>query len=588
MIALRIAFLAIFTTMIAAIALQWHWAVGFNVTDIRWCGWLMRTFRALGGLPPEMLYPVWWTGAAGLVAMGAAAFFASRASTVTLHGGQDARNTHGSARWATGADVRRARLLGGSGAVVGGWKGPLRVRLLRHDGPEHILAFAPTRSGKGVSLVIPTLLSWVESALVLDIKGENYALTAGWRASQGQRILRFDPAALAGSVRYNPLAEVRIGTPYQIADCQNIAVMVIDPDGKGLKDFWMQAGWEWLSAVVLHVLYRVRHDTGGARIATLADVHAFMSLGGQEADDGANADESFNAVLDDMTQFEHHDQHVDDEVRRAAGRMKKRASNERSGVHSSATVPLALYSDPIVAANTSQCDFRIRDLMNGDQPTSLYLVIPPSDIDRLRPLIRMLLNQFLTRLTAEMEFEGGRSVKHYKHRLLLMLDEFTSLGKLQIFQKSLAFMAGYGLKAYLIVQDMAQLQSNDAYGKDESISSNCHIRIAYAPNKLETARMLSDMTGKTTLIQRKRSSSRNVGQLTGNVSDSQSEVARPLMTADECMSLPGLRDGLFGRVLPGDMLVFVAGHRTIYGRQVLYFRNREMKRRASIPAPASV
>src|SRR3546814_6719151 len=105
--------------------------------------------------------------------------------------------------------------------------------------------------------------------------------------------------------------------------------------------------------------------------------------------------------------------------------MKKRAAQERSGVHSSATVPLALYSDPIVARNTSACDFRISDLMQADQPASLYIVIPPSDIKRLRPLIRILLNQFLTRLTAEMDFEGGRSVKHYKHRLLLMLDEFT-------------------------------------------------------------------------------------------------------------------------------------------------------------------
>src|SRR3546814_142803 len=172
--------------------------------------------------------------------------------------------------------------------------------------------------------------------------------------------------------------------------------------------------------------------------------------------------------------------------------------------------------------------------MQAEQLASLYIVIPPSDIKRLRPLIRILLNQFLTRLTAEMDFEGGRSVKHYKHRLLLMLDEFTSVGKLEIFEGSLAYMAGYGLKAFIIVQDLTQLQK--CYGKEESITSNCHIRIAFAPNKIETARVLSDMSGKTTLIQRKRSQSRQPGQLSGNVSDSIAEVARPLMTADECMS----------------------------------------------------
>src|SRR3546814_8094350 len=100
-----------------------------------------------------------------------------------------------------------------------------------------------------------------------------------------------------------------------------------------------------------------------------------------------------------------------------------------------------------------------------------------------------------------MDFEGGRSVKHYKHRLLLMLDEFTSVGKLEIFEDSLAYMAGYGLKAFIIVQDLTQLQK--CYGKEESITSNCHIRIAFAPNKIETARVLSDMSGKTTLIQRR-------------------------------------------------------------------------------------
>lgn len=593
MITLRLVILpTLALLMCVAIVIQWHWSFGFDAFDPAWWQWLLKvvvlqlTTMGRDGIPWEIVGPVLWSGLLAIVLIAGAIVLTSRIGTRTISGGSDARNTHGSARWATSPDVRRAQLLGSAGVVVGGWNGLFRVRQLRHDGPEHVLAFAPTRSGKGVSLVLPTLLSWAESALVLDIKGENYALTAGWRAQQGQRVLRFDPAAQSGSVRYNPLSEVRLGTEHQVADCQNIANMIIDPEGKGLKDFWMKEGWGWLSAAILHVLYRVRHESGRQRTATLADVHAFMQAGAEDPEIAASdGDESFKALLDDMTQFEHGDPVVDSVVRGAASGMKKRAPNERSGVHSSAKVELALYADPIVARNISGSDFRIADLMNADNPTSLYFVIPPSDIKRLRPLIRILLNQFLTRLTSRMDFEGGRSVKHYRHRLLMLLDEFTSIGKLEIFEESLAYMAGYGLKAYIIVQDMAQLQK--AYGKEESISSNCHVQIAFAPNKLDTARMLSDLTGKTTLIQRKRSRSARAGQIGGNVSDSQSEVARSLMTPDECMSLPGLRKNLFGRTVPGDMLIFVGGYPPIYGRQYLYFRDAELKRRAAIPAPVA-
>ena len=148
-------------------------------------------------------------------------------------------------------------------------------------------------------------------------------------------------------MRFNPLEEVRLGAPHEVADCQNIAAMIIDPDGTGLKDFWMQAGWEWLCVVILHVLYRTRRDD--ARTASLADVHGFMSavVGGPE--DGAAPEDGFTALLDDMMAFEHGSPAADREVRRGAGKMRIKAQAERSGVHSSAAVQLALYADPIVA-----------------------------------------------------------------------------------------------------------------------------------------------------------------------------------------------------------------------------------------------
>jgi len=582
MIAFRITSFLILTLSIASIFAQWYFTIGFDPVDGRWWKWLIKVIVKTGGIPEQLMYPIVYSAIGLLIGLIATKLVIMRPSTRNIHGEADARDTHGSARWAKWADIKKTGLLQETGVVVGGFAKKYKTIILRHLGPEHILAFAPTRSGKGVALVIPTLLCWMWSVIVLDIKGENFALTSGWRKLIGQRILRFAPAEAHGSVRYNPLAEVRVGTDYQIADCQNIASMIIDPDGKGLKDFWMQSGWEWLSAVILHVLYRKQHDE--SRTATLADVHAFMSVGDDDGEDMQSGDEGFEVILDDMARYDHRDDVANGEVRRAAGRMLKRAGSERSGVHSSATVQLALYSDPIVARNTSESDFRIEDLMNGENPTSLYLVIPPRDIARLRPLIRILMNQFMTRLMNDMEFENGQPKPNYKHRMLLMLDEFTSIGKLEIFEKALAYMAGYGLKAFIIVQDLTQLRKPEHYGRDESITSNCHIKIAYAPNNKDTAKDLSELSGKTTVVQRKRSKSHGKG---GSISESQSEVARPLMTPDECSSMRMIKkDEKSGKVTPGDMLIFVAGERPIYGRQVLYFQDEIMSERAKQPPPA--
>ena len=581
-----------FATLVGVTLTGWYYTLGFNPVQAAWWQWLLAFWHQARSFPNEILHPVYVGFAAFLVLMLTGAIVTSGARSETIFGGRKSKDIHGTARWAATRDVKDSGLMSYRGVVIGGWRHRGDVKMLRHDGPEHVLAFAPTRSGKGVGLVLPTLLTWEHSALVLDIKGENYALTAGWRAAQGQKILRFDPAATEGSVKYNPLAEVRIGTDHEIADCQNIAIMIIDPDGTGLKDFWMQEGYGWLCTAILHVLYRVQIEQ--KRTATLADVRAFMSIGDDEPEslrDKADSafddkeDDSFDRLLKDMEGYEHGRQVVNDEVRLGAARMRKRSTNERSGVHSTGTSQLALYSDPIVARNISESDFRIADLMNGEQPASLYIVIPPSDIARLRPLVRILLNQFLTRLTSTMEFEDGRSVKHYKHRLLLMLDEFTSVGKLEIFEKAIAFMAGYGLKAFVIVQDLTQLQK--AYGREQSIVSNCHVRIAYAPNTIETARVLSDMAGKTTLVQKKTSASRSTGRIGTNYSETLTEIARPLMTPDECMSLPGLLIGAEGKVRrAGDMLVFMAGYPAIYGRQALYFEDDDLRARAKTAVPS--
>ena len=442
---------------------------------------------------------------------------------------------HGSARWARKAEIERMGYLGGQGVYVGGWfdKKKNILRYLRHNGPEHILCFAPTRSGKGVGLILPTLLSWPGSTLTLDIKGENWALTSGWRKSQGHKVLRFAPADSSGfGCAFNPLDEIRLTSLEAVQDVQNLALMLVDPDGKGLEDHWTKAAFAFFSGLILHCCVVVRSRQG--RMPSLQELTLMMS----------DPDRTTAELLDEMMVMDHAtlfrefapdaDARVGEAchifIASSAREMAAKAENEASGVLSSALVNMAIYRDPIININTARSDFHIHDLMNHETPLDLYLVTPPDGIDRVRPLMRLMLDMIVRRVCSSMEFKDGASVAGYKHRLLFMLDELTSLGKVPILEKAIAYIAGYGGKLYLIVQDTKQL--NGVYGKDNALMANCHVRIAYAPNDAETAELLSKMTGKTTVVEKKNSVS--ISKSGRSRSINIAETARPLLTPDEC------------------------------------------------------
>ena len=508
---------------------------------------------------------------------------------------------HGSARWASDDEIKEMGLLEGRGVYVGGWvkrfHGWQAVRLwlrlrpawvhcyLRHDGPEHMLLYAPTRSGKGVGIIIPTLLSYPGSTASLDIKGENWALTSRYRQSLGHTVLRFDPSDSSGvSACFNPLEEVRLDTLQAIPDVQNIATMIVDPEGKGLQDHWSKAGFAFIAGVILHCLVMVRHRQ--KRTATLHDLLNML----------ADENRSIEELFQEMLETEHAvlvkecfpngatgGEHIHLFIASSAREMLNKAGNEGSGVVSTALVNLALYRDPVVAMNTSRSDFRVHDLMNHEAPVDLYLVMSPADVNRLRPLIRLILNLIISRICERMEFENGEQKKPSR-RLLMLLDEFTSIGKMEIVNKSIAYAAGYGISYMLVIQNVEQL--NETYGKENGIKGNCHIRIAYAPNTLETAKELSEMTGKTTVLTQKTSVSGSRSGHLKNASVSVSETARALLTPDECMRLPGLQKKGDKAKKPGDMLIFVAGRSPIYGRQNLFFLDPIFSERAKMGAPA--
>lgn len=518
-------------------------------------------------------------------------------------------NVHGSARWAKKQDLIEAGLLPRPGAPVsevgvytGGWVDPQSKRLmyLTHGGPEHILAFAPTRSGKGVGLVIPSLLRWADSVLVYDIKGENYQLTSGWRSQElGNIVIRLDPTDPQAcdertSGTFNPLEELPLDYGYRIppdpgawppmerigsgetAAAQNLATMIVDPDGKGLEDHWSKTAHSLIVGCITHLLYAGMRE---GKIPCLADVAAEFTKPGTEWRKNIESWKEYPHL--GMSEF---GPNVHPVVAHAAQEMLNREDREASSVLSTTVSYLTLYRDPVIARNTSRSSFHIKDLMNHERPVSLYFVVKPVDKDRIRPFVRLFITQVIRRLADSMEFKDGEQVKSYKHRLLLMLDEFPSLGRLQIFEEALAFIAGYGLKAYLIIQDIAQLHK--IYGRDEAITGNCHVKIAYATSNPDTARYLSESSGITTVVKEAESVSSDNSSFKRNVSVSLQEISRPLLTVDECMRLKGPEKDASGRILvPGDMLIFVAGYAAAYGRQMLYFLDPEFSRRARINAP---
>jgi type IV secretion system protein VirD4 len=269
--------------------------------------------------------------------------------------------------------------------------------------------------------------------------------------------------------------------------------------------------------------------------------------------------------------------------------MMKRPDEEAGSVLSTAKSYLSLYRDPIVARNVSTSDFLIADLMNDNNPVSLYLVTQYTDQVRLRPFVRVFVNMAVRMSGKKLVFKNGRPVRQYKHPLLFLLDEFPQLGRLEIIQESLAFVATYGLKFVIVCQDLNQLKREKlGYGRDETITSNCHIQVAFPPNRIETAEHLSKLTGQTTVPKEHiTTSGRRTSPLLGNVARTIQEVQRPLLTPDECMRMPAaLKDDKGEITKAGDMVVYVAGFPAIYGRQPLYFKDPVFSKRAAIDPPA--
>ncbi|MBV9719222.1 MAG: type IV secretory system conjugative DNA transfer family protein [Candidatus Eremiobacteraeota bacterium] len=496
---------------------------------------------------------------------------------------------HGSAHWASLEEIRATGLLGRDrGVYVGAWRDPQskRTKYLRDPSATHCLAFMPTGSGKTVGLVIPTLLSWERSAVVHDVKGEIWHRTAGWRATStqcgglGQRVFKFEPTATDGSsVRLNPFDRIRIGTPYEVQDIQNIVELVADEGEKPVRGdnrFWVEMAKRLLLGLSLHV----KHD----------DDPGNDSLPGVAATLSDPRFDDLDKLFDHLRDYAHDPSHsrgwVDAKgqatathplVAQVATQMLAMEGRVKANIVAETQSFLTLYSDPVIAANISSSDFDLTELHDGR--ISLYLVVQPANKKRLRTLTRLILTQTMLALMDTHEHVT-------EPRFLIMLEEVAEIGALDVVATALGLGRGYGIKLYLIAQDLSQLET--AWGtKSKTLVANCAIRIASAANDVATAELLSKMCGTMTVRHTIRNySGSRLSALLPHTMTTEHDTQRPLLTPDEVMRLPGARKTETGEIVePGNLLVFASGQPPIYGVQPLYFRDRTFTQRASIPPP---
>ncbi len=334
-------------------------------------------------------------------------------------------------------------------------------------------------------------------------------------------------------------------------DVQNVADILVDPEGAlERRNHWEKTSHSLLVGAILHVLYAEADKT-------LAGVANFLS----------DPKRPIETTLKAMMTTKHLGVPGPHPVVASTAReLLNKSENERSGVLSTAMSFLGLYRDPVVAQITRRCDWRIDDLVSAEKPSTLYLVVPPSDISRTKPLVRLLLNQIGRRLTEELDAKSRR------HRLLLMLDEFPALGRLDFFESALAFMAGYGLKSFLIAQSLNQ--NEKAYGSNNAILDNCHVRVSFATNDERTAKRVSDALGTATELRAmKNYAGHRLSPWLGHLMVSRQETARPLLTPGEVMQLP-----------PSDEIVLVSGLPPIRAKKARYYEDRRLTARI-LPPP---
>lgn len=426
-----------------------------------------------------------------------------------------AASLHGEARFATRSDLARSGML--KPAANGILVGKLGRDLLRLSGQQFVILAAPTRSGKGVGVVIPNLLDYQESMVVLDIKQENYDLTSGWRVSQGQQIFLFNPFAEDRRThRWNPLSYVSNDPAFRVSDLMSIGAMLY-PDGADDQKFWVSQARNAFMAFALYLFEKWEADEEQGLPLHFRSTRTLGQIYRLSSGDGSDLRAFYQSLA--QSPF------LSENAQAAFSNLLSQAAETFASILGTFKEPLNAWINPVLDAATSADDFLLTDLRK--KKMTIYIGIQPNKLSESRLIVNLFFSQLINVNTRELPQNNPA----LKHQCLLLMDEFTSIGKVDIIAKAVSYMAGYNIRLLPIVQSMAQLDAT--YGKDvaRTLVTNHALQIVYAPREQQDANDYSEMLGYTTV--RKENLTRN----RGDVSRAQSEERRALMLPQELKAM---------------------------------------------------
>ncbi|MBB6193150.1 type IV secretion system protein VirD4 [Sphingobium wenxiniae] len=474
---------------------------------------------------------------------GAAALIALMVGMIVL---RRRDSLHGSARWARRGEARAAGLMDSEGLLLG----RSGSDFIQFGGSEHVLLEAPTRAGKGVGVVIPNLLTWADSVVVLDVKQENWQKSAGWRKQLGHEVWLFDPLDPQGrTARYNPLAHIDRTNPVEVIDeLQKIAAMLWPPPSDG-ESFWMDSARTAFLGVASYIAATPDLPF------TMGEVYRNFSAGDAKA--------RFPVII---RQRAANGDPLSEPCVSALSDWISSSANTFTSIRQSVSAKINLWLNPYVDAATSESDFDLRHFRS--RPISLYLGVSPDNMERVADIYNLLFQQLIDLNVRELP--DPKAGKH-PLKLLLLLDEFARMGRANVIASGFSYVAGYGIRLLPVIQARGQLR--DVYGEDvtSEIVQNCGVELVFTPKDNRVAREISERLGNYTYEARSRS--RRVWEaFEGSVSTS--DQRRALVLPQELLLMS-----------QEEVIVLRAGIRPLKGRKIRYYKDRWMRRKSAIAPP---
>ena len=458
---------------------------------------------------------------------------------------------HGKARFATRSEIKRAGLLtnDGDGILLGRVGNQFLTAGLAQF--PHVMLAAPTGSGKGVGVVIPNLLNWNHSIIVLDIKQENWTLTAGFRQRHGHEVYLFDPASPQQRThRWNPLGYIRYEEGLRVDDIQKIG-NIIFPDVDGADPIWSASCRSFFLGLVLYIM-----ETPGIP----------LTLGQVAREAFADTD---NRLIDIMNERRAARKPLSVLCESALLDYANTADDTRTSIRKTFTSRLELFLNPILDAATSENDFDLNALRRRN--ISIYIGITPDNLGRLAPLMNLFFQQVVDLNTRELPEHN----KELSRQCLLLLDEFKSLGKLPLIVDAIAFLRGYGVRLLPIFQSPSQIR--EVYGEEaaKTFFQNHAVRISYTPADIGSATEISNELGNNTVKSSSLSRPDMFSQGSRSVSDS--EQSRALLLPQEVMELGA-----------DEVLVFARACKPVRGGKIRWYQEPLFKSRVCPPPALSI